>query len=216
MDNAKGDPMRAQTRFASLLGSLMLLTCPPVFAAEGAHWYAGVSFGGSQFDLDDQARQIDADLVLGGAASSSTITRKDSDSGLKAYGGYSWSKYFGVEFGFVSPGEAVLQTQVPGELFVGAVDVSGWFGAFVATLPLGKGFSVHAKGGPFAWKLESDLNSTTTTTSVVGKNDGFDFMLGAGLGYEINEDVGARFEFERFQVGDDSFDYISAGLLFRF
>ena len=121
-----------------------------------------------------------------------------------------------MEFGFVSPGEALLQTQVPGEIFVGKVEASGWFGAFVGTLPLGKGFSLHAKGGPFAWKLEGDLDSTTTATSVVGKSDGFDFMLGAGVGYEINEDVGARFEFERFQLGDDSFDYISAGLLFRF
>jgi len=208
--------MRVRTRFASLLGSLALIACPTAFAAEDAHWYVGASFGGSQFDLDDQARQIDSDLVLGGAASSSTTTRKDSDSGLKAYAGYSWSKNFGVEFGFVSPGEASLQTQVPGELFIGAVDVSGWFGAFVATLPLGNGFSVHAKAGPFAWKIDADLHSTMTTTSVVNKNDGFDFMAGAGLGYEINEDVGARFEFERFQVGDDSFDYISAGVLFRF
>ena len=199
----------------AVLCSSLLLAASAASAHEGAHWYAGVSFGGSQFDLDDAAQQIDADLALGGTASSTT-TRKDSDSGLKAYAGYSWSKNFGVEFGFVSPGEAVLQTQAPGEFFVGAIDVSGWFGAFVATLPLGKGFSVHAKGGPFAWKLEGDLNSTTTTTSIVGKNDGFDFMLGAGVGYEINEDVGARFEFERFQVGDDSFDYISAGLLFRF
>jgi len=121
-----------------------------------------------------------------------------------------------VEVGFVSPGEAVLQTQTGGELFVGGLDVSGWFAEFVATLPLGKGFSVHAKAGPFAWQMEGDLNSTTTNTSIVGDNDGFDFTAGVGLGYEINEQVGARLEFERFQVGDNEFDYFSAGLLFRF
>lgn len=209
--------MRAPDRFVVLTATFAMLACGAASAAESNGWYAGISYGGSQFDLDHEAQQIDADLVQGGAVTaSSTTTRKDSDSGLKAYGGYSWSKHFGVEFGFVSPGEGVLQTQTPGEFFVGKVEVSGWFGAFVATLPLGEKFSVHAKAGPFAWRLEDDLSSTTTPTSVVRKDDGMDFMVGAGAGYEINEEIGARFEFERFQIGDDSFDYISAGLLFRF
>lgn len=206
--------MRMPNRLVVVWGCL---ACMPALAAEFPHWYAGGAFGGSQFDLEDEARQVDADLVQGGSfASSSTRVRKDSDSGLKVYGGYSWSRYLGIEFGFISPGEGVLETRTPGELFVGKVDASGWFGQFVATLPLGKGWSVHAKGGPFAWKLEGDLDSTSTNTSIVAKNDGFDFTIGAGLGYEINEQTGARVEFERFQFGDDAFDYISAGLLFRF
>lgn len=200
------------------LGTVLMLACQSLMAEEEVpRWYAGGSFGGSRFDFDHTARQIDSDLVNGGSfASSSTSVRDDDDSGLKAYFGYNFSKYFGGEFGFISPGQPVLQTQTPGELFVGGIDVSGWFAEFVATLPLGAGFSAHAKVGPFAWRLDGALPSTTTSTAVVGKDDGIDFTAGVGLGYAVNERVGARLEFEKFQVGDDEFDYISAGLLVRF
>lgn len=208
--------MRLPSKPSLYLGAVLVLACPPLMA-EDPRWYVGGSFGGSSFDFDGTAQQIDSDLVNGGFfASSSTVVSDDDDSGLKAYAGYQFSKYFGGEFGFFSPGQPVLRTQTPGQTFVGSVDVSGWFAEFVATLPLGGGFSAHAKAGPFAWRVDTRLPSTTTTTSVVGKYDGIDFTAGVGLGYAINDQVGARIEIERFQFDDDDIDYISAGLLIRF
>lgn len=208
--------MRLSSKRSLYLGIAFMLTCLHAMA-EDPPWYVGGSFGGSKFDFDGTANLIDGDLVSGGFfASSSTVVSDDNDSGLKAYVGYQFSKYFGGEFGFFSPGQPVLRTQTPGEVFVGGVDVSGWFAEFVATLPLGGGFSAHAKAGPFAWRVDARLPSTTTTTSVVGKYDGVDFTAGVGLGYAINDQVGARIEIERFQFDDDDIDYISAGLLIRF
>lgn len=209
--------MRLPSKPSLYLGVAVALACSPVIAEDELRWYAGGSFGGSKFDFDGTARKIDSDLVNGGSfPSSSTSVSDDDDTGLKAYFGYQFSRYLGGEFGFFSPGQPVLRTQTPGQVFVGSIDVSGWFAEFVATLPLGTGFSAHAKAGPFAWRLDARLPSTTTSTSVVGKYDGVDFTAGVGLGYAINDRVGARIEVERFQFDDDDIDYISAGLLVRF
>lgn len=209
--------MRLPSKLSLPLVLVMALCATPLMAGETLPWYVGGSFGGSKFDFDGIAGKIDSDLVNGGTfASSSTTVTDDDDTGLKAYAGYQFSKYFGGEFGFFSPGQPVLRTQTPGEVFVGSVDVSGWFAEFVATLPLGGGFSVHAKGGPFFWRVDTRLPSTTTSTSVVNKFDGIDLTAGVGLGYAINDQIGARLEIERFQFDDDTIDYISAGLLIRF
>lgn len=209
--------MRAPSKLSLYFGLVIALACQPLMAEEESHWYVGGSFGGSKFDFDGIAGKIDSDLVSGGSfASSSTTVTDDDNTGVKAYAGYQFSKYFGGEFGFFSPGQPVLRTQTPGQLFEGSVDVSGWFAEFVATLPLGGGFSVHAKAGPFFWRVDTRLPSTTTSTSVVNKFDGIDLTAGLGLGYAINDQIGARLEIERFQFEDDNIDYISAGLLIRF
>ncbi|HEY5931214.1 MAG TPA: outer membrane beta-barrel protein [Burkholderiales bacterium] len=209
--------MPLPSKLSLYLGLAIALACPPLLAEETLPWYVGGSFGASKFDFDGIAGKIDSDLVNGGTfPSSATSVTDDDDIGLKGYVGYQFSKYFGGEVGFFSPGQPTLRTQTPGELFVGSVDVSGWFAEFVATLPLGEKFSVHAKAGPFFWRVDSRLPSTTTSTSVVNKYDGIDLTAGVGLGYAINDQIGARLEIERFQFDDDTIDYISAGLLIRF
>jgi hypothetical protein len=169
--------------------------------------------------MDDKARQVDADVILtGGAVTSSTTVRDDSDSGIKVYGGYNFSRFIGIEIGYVNLGEAILQTSTttPNDLFIGQAELNGWHAGVVASVPLLWGFAVHAKAGPFAWREEVFLPSASTGNAVAGKTDGFDWMAGAGVSYEIVNGMELRVEFERFQVDDDEVDYISSGLLFRF
>jgi opacity protein-like surface antigen len=212
---------RMPNAVARILGLCLsgLVAWPGTTVAAQPGWYIGAAFGGSTFDMDELSRKIDADLVLtSGVASSSTTTRDDSDSGIKGYFGYNFSRFVGVEIGYVNLGEAILQTitTTPDDLFIGAAEVHGWHAGLVANIPLAFGFSVHAKAGPFAWKQEVLLPSTASTNAVAGKSDGFDWTAGAGISYEAVKGVSIRVEFERFQVDDDEVDYISSGLLFSF
>lgn len=196
-----------------------LLVSPAVSSAAQPGWYFGVSFGGTKYDMDDTARQIDSDLVFSNSATtSSTTVRDDADSGIKGYFGYNFSRFLGLEIGYANLGEAILQTVTtgPDDLFVGQVEVHGWQTNLVASIPLGFGFAAHAKAGPFAWKKEGFLPSLTSTDAVVGKFDGFDWAAGAGVSYEVVKGMALRVEFERFKVDDDEVDYVSSGLLFSF
>jgi opacity protein-like surface antigen len=206
---------------ARILGTCLagLLAWPTLSSAAQPGWYFGVSFGGTKYDMDDTARQIDSDLVFSGSfATSSTTVRDDADSGLKGYFGYNFSRFLGIEIGYANLGEAILQTVTtgPADLFVGQVEVHGWQTNLVASLPLGLGFAAHVKGGPFAWKQEGLLPSLSGTDAITGKFDGFDWSAGAGISYEVVKGMALRVEFERFKVDDDEVDYVSSGLLFSF
>lgn len=194
-----------------------MLAWPALSPAAQPGWYFGAAFGGSKFDMDDKARQIDADLLLTSGVTASTTVRDDADSGIKGYAGYNFSRFLGIEIGYVNLGEATLQTATTApDLFIGPAEVHGWYTGLVANIPLAFGFAVHAKGGPFAWKEEVLLPSVSTTNAVAGKFDGFDWTAGAGISYEVVKGVAIRVEFERFKVDDDEVDFISSGLLFSF
>ena len=195
-----------------------LLAAPLAVSAQEAPWYLGASFGGTKYDLEDRSRRIDADLLLTGAAlTSTTTTRDDGDSGLKVFFGYNLSRFLGLELAYVNLGEATLQTITDTDIFVGPAEVHGWSASLVATLPLVAGLSIHAKAGPFQWKQEIEMPSVAAgTTAVVGKFDGFDWTAGGGLSYLIAEGLALRIEAERYIVGDDHVDYYSSGLVFKF
>lgn len=203
---------------ARILG-VAVLAWPALAPAAQPGWYFGASFGGTKFDMEETARQIDADLVFSGAAATSlTTVRDDGDSGLKGYLGYQFSRFLGIEIGYANLGEAILQTVTtgPNDLFSGQVEVHGWQTSLVASIPLGLGFSAHAKGGPFSWKKEGFLPSLSGTNAITGKFDGFDWSAGAGISYEVVKGMALRVEFERFKVDDDEVDYVSSGLVFSF
>ena len=66
-----------------------------------------------------------------------------------------------------------------------------------------------------AWELETNFS----TGGSVADEDGTEPFYGIGASYQVNENVGVRAEFERFQIDSediDDIDLFSVGLTFNF
>jgi len=82
---------RLKAAFAVILPAALLAISAPASAQQSdAGWYIGGSYGMTSFDIDTT-----------GIASPSL---DDSDSGFKIFGGFQFTKHWGMEFGYVDFG----------------------------------------------------------------------------------------------------------------
>ena len=164
-----------------------------VYAAEPG-FYLGAS-GGQSFIDDDYDNNIEID---------------DDETGWKAYLGYQFLPWLGVEAGYVDFGtynsNNVLQN-TNAEL-----DLSAWQGFLVGTLPIGP-VDLFAKVG--AADLEGELD-----TQNFGQNSENDTQLAYGVGAAYNFGKGhwsLRVEAEGYDDNEvDDFYFLSAGITYRF
>ena len=121
----------------------------------------------------------------------------ETDDSWKIFAGYQLNKYLGFEVGYVDLGDYLF----------GLLSQDGFFLEALGSAPLGKGFSVFAKAGAFAWSAEiSDLAS----------DSGTDFTYGVGLRYSVKSIV-LRLELDRFlDVAGGDIDLLSANFAYRF
>ena len=129
----------------------------------------------------------------------------DDDTGWKAYLGYNFLPWLGIEGGYVDFGgvsNKFRETNVD-------VDITGWDGFLVGSLPLGP-VDLFAKAG--AINLKTDLNAGANSED---DND-VQFAYGVGLAYNIGH-WALRAEAEGFDDNEaDDFYFLSAGVTYRF
>ena len=153
-----------------------------------------------------------AEFYLGASATTTTVQAKsvnfdEDDIGWKAYGGYNFIKYFGLELDYRDMG-TMSDSSISADVTAAALSARG-------ILPLGKHFELSARLGYMAWdfKVENDES-----------DDDFDLTYGLGAAVIIGSHFEIRLEYEVLEIdfsdssGDTPVDVdtISLGAVFRF
>jgi len=133
-----------------------------------------------------------------------------SDTSFRWLAGYSFSRYFAAEAGFIDAG-----TQKD---TIGAFDVKassdGVFAAVLAKLPLGKVVAPYAKLGYVFY----DGSETVSSGGPISREStsGEELLFGGGLEFRIGGHVRLRAEYEKVDVPYADFEIYSAAFTFQF
>lgn len=141
-----------------------------------------------------------AGATIGGSVASSRVNGSNFESddvGWKAYAG-GYGKIFGLEAGYIDFGE------------VGGVDdpkLTAWTPALVVGVPVGV-VNIYGKVGEAFYHIDDTL--------LTPEVDDQEMFYGVGVRAGGDTGLGARVEYERFDIGNADVDLVSAGLEFRF
>jgi len=180
-----------------------------LFAAGAVHaqdaekgWYMGVNVGQSKVEFERLQ-------VTGATASSSTAD--ETDAGAKVLAGYRFNENFALEAGWMRFGEFNTCTSVTAPVVgtaCSSIKSDGFFLDAVGIIPLQGGLSVQGRLGA----MHSNTRAQRTTTGAVAlaagtpidpKRSETNWKWGVGVGYEINKNVGLRFNYDQvMDLGD--------------
>jgi outer membrane protein with beta-barrel domain len=156
---------------------LLLAAATPSFAG----FYAGASIGNTTVQVDEPSFSFDAD-----------------DSSWKAFAGFRFLKFVGVEASYVELGS-------PSDGSV-TIESKGWDAFGVGLLPL----------GPFALFAKVGVMTTDTEITSLSDESSTDPAYGVGAEFGFSK-IAIRAEYERFDIEDtDEVYMISVGAAFRF
>jgi len=187
-------------------------------------FYVGASGGQTSVDTDA------SDLGLDNSSNPALrdLELDADDTGWKAYLGYQFLPWFGVEGGYVDFGSASKGREVRNQDGSGVrvnadADFTGWEGFLVGTLPIG-GLDLFAKVGGINAKIDGNANVTTTTTTgasserTSGNENEAKLAYGVGAAYNFGKGHwGLRVEAQGYDDNEvDDFYFISAGITYRF
>lgn len=207
----KGKIMKLKKLVAALavLG-ITAIAAPAAIAADmaagDAGWYAGLSAG--RADYKDGCDTSGTGFV--GSCD-------DDDTGWKLYGGYQFTKNWGLEFGWVDFGEISAKGTILGIPATAKAEVDGWTLSGVGTLPFADNFSGFAKLGIIRAKV--DMKGTIGGVSGSADDTSTEWAAGLGVKYDFTNNVSLRAEWERFNdLGDleSDIDLLSIGVVFKF
>jgi OOP family OmpA-OmpF porin len=166
-------------------------------------FYAGGSIGSSSIDESIATGLIDSGTVDG------------KSNGFKMFGGYRFNPNLALELALVDLGKASYSGTFFGAPVTGGqVKVSGLNVSAVALHPVNPDFELFAKAGLFAW--DAKASDTTGGVPFSGTNDGVNLSLGIGANYYFTKNVGARIEWEHFNLESDKASMLSAGIVVKF
>jgi OOP family OmpA-OmpF porin len=187
-----------------LLAALIVLMAASTANAQDKGWYVGGAVG------QGKAKGF-CDGVSG-----TGVSCDDTDTTVKAMGGYQFSRNFALELGLMNAG--TYEARGPGGTIT--VKAAIFEGTAVGILPLGQQFSVFGKLGLYSSAVDSTAN-----TFVLNRNEttgNTDLTYGVGLGWAFTPKFQLRAEWQRYQdvdagfVGKGDVDVVSLGLLYRF
>lgn len=157
--------------------------------------YAGLGIGQSHY------QDVDAP---------SANTRSE---GWKAYAGYAFNKYFGIEGGYANLND---MTATDGTLTAN-VATDAWTLGAVVSYPVTAKFSVIGKLG--AAYMLSDIrvkDGVGEPDTVTTGDDDYEPNYGVGVSYALLDNLSLRAEWERFDRSDFDIDLITAGAVLKF
>ena len=189
-------------------------------AQDGGYYYGGLGIGRSSSGLDE-ARASEAQL--GGLATTS-ISKDDKGTAYKVFGGYQFTRYFGVEGGYFNLGRfGFTTTTEPAGTLEGRIRVQGLNLDLVGTLPMTDRLSAIGRLGAQYAKTRDNFFGTgavVLTDPNPNKRD-LHYKMGVGLQYAFSESFYLRGEAERYRVNDGvghmgDVDVLSVSLVFPF
>ena len=194
-----------------ILASLVLVSPASAQSWEAVTYYAGVSAGQTTIDT-------------GISSLTGTAELNEEEGGFKVFGGARFNDYLAVEAFYTQFGDAILKGN-NGDTFVYAgttytftadgVDLTVQ-GSSLGIAPMA-GYYVtewlwpFVKVGVHHWQIEADVSSSAGNVSV--KDDGTEFMYGAGFLVNVYEDLSVRGEYEVY-AGD--VEFLSGGVQLKF
>lgn len=212
----------------------ILLVSPGLAAAEDG-FYAGVGAGFS--DIEGKLDKLGMLPVTG-----DSILNQDFDDNTftwKAFAGYGFLDYFGLEVAYIDFGDAESDAcftesppagfQCEDRVWKTEVDLTGWEFSFMGIAPFSERWQAFAKAGVIVW--DADMTSidqvaappgrpvtASSSAGIVNKSDdGTDLAVGAGLNYKATDQILVRGEFQWFDMGDFDTAWITTlSAIYRF
>lgn len=186
-----------------LAGAALLLVSHAGHLQAQERFYFGASAGAS--DIDDG---MTAGLITSG-------TVDGSDSGTKIFGGYRFGPRLALELAYVDLGKLSYSGDFFGTPVTGGtVKVSGFNTSLVAMHQATPKLGLFAKAGLYAW--EAKASDVTGGVPFAAKDDGANLSLGVGADYFFTRNVGARLEWEHFDLDPENASLVSAGIVVKF
>jgi len=188
---------------AWLTGAALLLTGSFALAQGQERFYVGASVGASDIDS-----KMTTGLITSGPVDG-------SDSGMKLFGGYRFGRSLALELAYVDLGKLSYSGDFLGSPVTGGkVKVSGLNTSLVAMHQATPKFGIFAKAGLYAW--DAKASDVTGGAPFSAKDDGADLSFGVGADYYFTKNVGARLEWEHFELDPGKASLLSAGLVVKF
>lgn len=186
---------------ASLAG-LGLISTNSALAQQAGQYYGGLGIGQAQSKIDDD--RINASLINSGFTTT-TMTHDTHDGAYKAFGGYQFNPYWGVEAGYFNLGEfGFKSTTTPTGSLDGRIKIDGINLDLVGTMPINNQLSLLGRIGVH----NARARDTFTTTGSVSVSDATpqktetNYKAGFGFSYQFSTSMTLRGELERYRVND--------------
>lgn len=203
------------------LAALAASLSPLVMAQQDSGWYGGLSVGRSMATIDDA--RITAQLKALGLATTSIADRERS-SGYKLFGGYELNRNVAIEAGIFDLGKfGYTATTAPPGTLTGDIRLKGLNLDLVGKWPVTDKFSVMGRVGVANTRAQDRFVGTgaVIVTNPSPSKRETNLKVGLGMGYDFNESLGARVEYERYRINDaignkGHVDLVSVGLVYRF
>ena len=188
--------------FLLSLLALSLVSPPLVHAANG---YVGLGFGNATTTVDKGNVEFDTEDW-----SPSLVV-------WRVFAGYQACDYFSAEGGYIQLGKARVATE-GGDFF--ETTMTGFEITPVASLPIGKVFSVYARGGLVFWQSDIKYRFTAIGEGTKSKS-GNDLSASLGARYAFSKQFAARAEYSLYAIdktkaGAGDYNVISLAGVFAF
>lgn len=190
--------------------ALALMSAQAMAADEGFYIGAGAGVFGTDADGIEEAFE----------------DFSEDDTGIRAFGGWQFNKYFGAELGYNTGADNSASF---GDIDVDGIeadidlDVSGIDLFLTGTLPIGDMFYAFAKGGLISWDAELDAvireddgEGGVITTNLSADESGEDPAYGAGFGMKLGDHAKVQIDYTVFDFGDVDGDYAAASFVWKF
>lgn len=215
--------MHINTRLKILCLALVLASTNALAQDDPRGFYIGLSIGQSKVSIDDS----DVPTVVGATATS--VSKDETDSGFKLYGGYRFTRNFALEGGWADLGRFRATRNVTAPAigsFTAETEASGPFIDAVGIIPLQQ-FALFGKLGAMYATTETTFSTTGAVLLLPGvprssDDSELEFKFGLGASYSFTRNFAIRAEYERFfevgtsDTGEGDIDLISIGIVFRF
>lgn len=184
------------------LVALATMAAPTAFAQDSAYYYGGLSIGQSQAKIDEQG--ITASLLSAGLTTTS-MSKDESDTAYKLFGGYQFNRNFAIEAGYFDLGAfGYTANTAPAGTLNGRIKIQGLNLDLVGTLPVSERLSIIGRIGAQGARSR-DTFSASGAVGVVDANPRkteVNHKLGLGLQYEFSDSFFVRAEAERYRIND--------------
>lgn len=167
--------------------------------------YAGFGVGQSRVDI----RTGEERVALRNLGYTSTVTARETSTGLKLFGGYQFNRFFALELGYADFGTfketATVTAPVTGTAEF-SFDAHAYSLDAVGTLPLfSSSFAAFGKVGAALATVEGSPSTCTVAglACTAAAEEQYVPKLGVGLQYGFAKNLALRVEWERYlNVGD--------------
>jgi OOP family OmpA-OmpF porin len=176
-----------KTLLVTLLGSA--LAVPLAAHADGI--YIGANIGQGTTKLDDS----------GFTSTTTSVSRHETNTGFKLYGGYEFTRNWGVELGYAELGELNNVYSQGGVDATLKYKAKSLYVAGTGTVAISDQFSLFGKLGYANNRSSVNFSSVFGTGSDSFTKSGV--MFGAGATYSFNKNIGMSLEYDDFGKTDD-------------